>query len=105
MTRTLFAFALTLAFAAPAALANDAARNLEATSSPSSSATEFDMEVAPGVNVQSSETGRLFAVDVAPFINVGENRNRVFVFDLAPGLNRSRPTQGLFDINPHVNVR
>lgn len=105
MKRILFAFALTLSLA-PAAFANHPDKDAQrASSAPESQASEFAIGVDPGVNYKASSTGKLFAVDVNPHINVGETTAPLFAADLSPAINLSRSTQRLFDINPHINVR
>jgi hypothetical protein len=101
MKKMLFAFALALA-AAPAAFATEPAR---ASSAPESQASEFTVGVKPSMNYRDSSTGRLFAVDVNPHINVNQSTAPLFAADLSPAINLSSRTQGLFDINPHINVR
>lgn len=103
MKNILFAFALAVASFAPGALANDDNKNNHALyNSPGS---EFDADLSPAINVRSSQTGRLFALDLNPHINVHESTLPLFSADLAPAINLSSRTQGLFDVNPHINVR
>lgn len=102
MKRILFAFALALS-AAPAALANHP--DTRASSAPESNASEFAVGVDPGMNYKDSRTGKLLALDLNPHINVGASTAPLFAADLSPAINLSSRTQGLFDINPHINVR
>jgi hypothetical protein len=105
MKRILFAFALALSFA-PAAFANHPDKyEQRASAAPESQASEFAVGLDPGMNVRDSSTGKLFALDLNPHINVSESTAPLFAADLSPAINLSSRTQGLFDINPHINVR
>jgi hypothetical protein len=104
MKRILFAFALALSFA-PAAFANHPDHAQRASSAPESQASEFAVGLDPGMNVKDSSTGKLFALDLNPHINVSDSTAPLFAADLSPAINLSSRTQGLFDINPHINVR
>lgn len=109
MRKLFIAYVLTLGLAAGAASANDdgraGKRNYAQASQYDGMRGEFSADFSPALNIRASQTGRLFAADVNPALNVGQG-GALFAADFDPALNFSYArTRGLFDINPHLNVR